>query len=107
MDLAMVDPGGYQFLILVDPSGGSWWTNVVDPDKFTWWILVDQEMASRLWILVDPIYGSKFSTICILILGNYKDNYDTATTTANKSMGFDLSAIQFCIYCCVCLLDLA
>ena len=23
-------------------------------------------------------------------------NYDTATTTANKSMGFDLSAIQSC-----------
>ena len=27
---------------------------------------------------------------------NYKDNYDTTTTTANKSMGFDLSAIQSC-----------
>ena len=30
----------------------------------------------------------------MVILGNYyEDNYKTATTTANKSMGFDLSAI--------------
>ena len=28
--------------------------------------------------------------------GNYKNNYDTETTTANKSMGFDPSAIQSC-----------
>ena len=30
----------------------------------------------------------------------YKDNYDTTTTAANKSMGFDLSVIQsyFCYY---------
>ena len=28
------------------------------------------------------------------ILVNYKYNYDTTTTTANKSMGFDLSAID-------------
>ena len=27
------------------------------------------------------------------ILGNYEDNYDTETTTANKSMGFDLQSI--------------
>ena len=27
------------------------------------------------------------------ILGNYKNNYDTETTTANNSMGFDPSAI--------------
>ena len=33
----------------------------------------------------------------IVILVNYKDNYDTATTIANKSMGFDLSAIQSCL----------
>ena len=32
----------------------------------------------------------------MVILVNYKDNYDTTTTTANKSMGFDLSAIQSC-----------
>ena len=30
------------------------------------------------------------------ILGNYKNNNDTETTTANKSMGFDPSAIQSC-----------
>ena len=30
----------------------------------------------------------------MVIFVNYKDNYDTTTTTANKSMGFDLSAIQ-------------
>ena len=30
------------------------------------------------------------------ILGNYKTNYDTETTTANNSMGFDPSAIQSC-----------
>ena len=30
------------------------------------------------------------------ILGNYKNNYDTETTTANNSMGFDPSAIQSC-----------
>ena len=29
----------------------------------------------------------------MLILGNYKDNNDTATTTANKSMG--LTSVQF------------
>ena len=28
----------------------------------------------------------------------YKDNYDTVTTTANKSIGFDLNAIQSCLY---------
>ena len=33
----------------------------------------------------------------MVILVNYKDSYDTTTTTANKSMGFDLSAIQSCI----------
>ena len=32
----------------------------------------------------------------MVILGNYKDKCDTATTTANKLMGFDLSAIQCC-----------
>ena len=30
------------------------------------------------------------------ILGNYENNYDTETTTANNSMGFDPSAIQSC-----------
>ena len=30
----------------------------------------------------------------MLILGNYKGNYDTATTTAIKSMGFDLNVTQ-------------
>ena len=30
------------------------------------------------------------------ILNNYKNNYDTETTTANNSMGFDHSAIQSC-----------
>ena len=29
----------------------------------------------------------------MVILGKYEDNYDKATKTANKSMGFDLSAI--------------
>ena len=33
----------------------------------------------------------------MIILFNYKDNYDTTTTAANKSMGFDLSAIQSCL----------
>ena len=28
------------------------------------------------------------------ILSNYKNNYDTETTAANNSMGFDPSAIQ-------------
>ena len=32
------------------------------------------------------------------ILGNYENNYDTETTTANNSMGFDPSAIQSCLY---------
>ena len=32
----------------------------------------------------------------MVIFVNYKDNYDTTTTTANKSTGFDLSAIQSC-----------
>ena len=31
------------------------------------------------------------------ILGNYKNNFDTETTTANNSMGFDPSAIQSCL----------
>ena len=29
----------------------------------------------------------------MLILGNYKGNYDAATTTAIKSMGFDLNVL--------------
>ena len=33
------------------------------------------------------------STLYMLIMGNYKDNFDTATTTTNDSMGFDLSAL--------------
>ena len=33
-----------------------------------------------------------------VILANYTDNYDAATTTANKSMGFDPSVIQSCFY---------
>ena len=33
----------------------------------------------------------------MVILGNSKYNYDTATTTANKSMGLDLSATQSCL----------
>ena len=32
----------------------------------------------------------------MVIFVNYKDNYDTTTTTANNSMGFDLSALQSC-----------
>ena len=32
----------------------------------------------------------------MVVLVDYKDNYDTATMTANESMGFDLSAIQSC-----------
>ena len=34
------------------------------------------------------------------ILVDYKDNYDTIKTTENKSMGFDLSAIQSCLKDC-------
>ena len=34
----------------------------------------------------------------MVVLVDYKDNYDTATMTANKSMGFDLSAIQSCFF---------
>ena len=30
----------------------------------------------------------------IIIVVNYKDDYDKTTTTAKKSMGFDLSVIQ-------------
>ena len=33
---------------------------------------------------------------CMVILVNYKDKYDTTTTAANNSKGFDLSAIQSC-----------
>ena len=36
----------------------------------------------------------------MVTVGKYKDNYDTATKTANKSMGFDPSAIQSCVICC-------
>ena len=32
------------------------------------------------------------------ILGNYKNNNDIETTTANKSVGFDPSAIQSCLF---------
>ena len=32
----------------------------------------------------------------MVIFVNQKDNYDTTRTTANKSMGLDLSAIQSC-----------
>ena len=39
----------------------------------------------------------QLSTICMVNLGNFKDNFDTETTTANKSVGFDLSATQSCI----------
>ena len=34
----------------------------------------------------------------MVILGDYKNNFDTGTTTANKSMGFDPSAIQSCLH---------
>ena len=30
----------------------------------------------------------------MVILGNFKDNYKTATSAENKSLGFDLSATQ-------------
>ena len=33
----------------------------------------------------------------MVIFVNYKGNYEITTTTANKSIGFDLSATQFCI----------
>ena len=36
------------------------------------------------------------SNISVTILGNYKDSFDTATKTANKSMGFDTNAIILC-----------
>ena len=35
---------------------------------------------------------------CMVTVGKYKDNYDTATKPANKSMGFDSSAIQSCLF---------
>ena len=41
----------------------------------------------------------QLSTITMVILGNFKDNYDAATattTTAIKSMGYDLSSTQSC-----------
>ena len=38
----------------------------------------------------------QLSTISLVILGNLKDNYDTTTTTAIKSMGVCLSATQSC-----------
>ena len=41
----------------------------------------------------------QLSTISTVILANFKDNYGTATTTANKSMGFDSSATQSCSSC--------
>ena len=34
----------------------------------------------------------QLSTISMTILYKYKDNFDTATTTSNKSMSFDPSA---------------
>ena len=33
----------------------------------------------------------------MVIFVNYKYNYDTTAATANKSMDFDLSAIQSCL----------
>ena len=36
----------------------------------------------------------------MVIFVNYEDNNDTTTTAANNSMGFDLSAIQSCLYLC-------
>ena len=41
---------------------------------------------------LDAHHKHYWTTISMVILGSFKDNYDTATTTANKSMGFDLSA---------------
>ena len=37
-----------------------------------------------------------FSVYCNICYDDFKDNYDTAITTTNKSMGFDLIATQFC-----------
>ena len=34
----------------------------------------------------------------MVILCNFKENYDTATTTANKSMGFDISTTQYYLF---------
>ena len=34
-------------------------------------------------------------TIHITILCNYEDNFDTATTTTDKSMGFDTNAMLY------------
>ena len=39
----------------------------------------------------------RLSSMFMAILCNYKYNYDTAKTTTNKSMGFDLSTIQSCL----------
>ena len=45
------------------------------------------------WTILDYLRQQSLS-----ILDNYKNNYDTGTTTTNKSVGFDPSAIQSCFY---------
>ena len=37
-----------------------------------------------------------FKTLFMVILGNFKNNYDTGTKTAHKPMGFDIKATQSC-----------
>ena len=37
----------------------------------------------------------QLSTIHITIFRNYEDNFDTATTTTDKSMGFDTNAMFY------------
>ena len=61
----MVDPGGFQcwilvahggsmWLILEEPSGGSWWIPVVEIDRSQRRILVDPHAESKWIHVVDP-----------------------------------------------------
>ena len=50
-------------------------------------------MSSRqLYVVMDNI--GQLSTAHMVILENFKDPYNTLTTTVNKSMGFDFCATQ-------------
>ena len=52
----------------------------------------------QISIISMAILGNSWTTMKqkqpMVIFVNYKDNYDTTTTTANKSIGFDLGVIQ-------------
>ena len=42
--------------------------------------------------ILDNFETTRIQKRSMVILVNYEDNYDTATTTANKLVSFDLSA---------------